>query len=353
MTDHRLHQATILTVLAGILALLVAVPLNIQASNNKLEDGGADKRAAAPAAKHHILDSGKAGLLCSTGRVHVLRVADQLAVAADESGHFTLYEAPDPKTGAPTSDSNELLRDCAPELAHYNLTTVETNAGSTTLGSETVSTKTKLQKVGSGPLGRALVTEHKLDSGLSVTQTLSLARRSSNRISNRISNGGFELRISHAIKADSSTGGLAVRQLLAPALQNRTAEGEETRFTVPGLKGRMNGERVPYEAVLARSRGEIPKAILAPRPAAATDSTSTWRSTGDLKPSHVTFAGWKDLTKTPGPYGIRLAWPLPPDAALAVEWRDLDLEGQDPTVLRQSYGPSPPTGTKSTGTTER
>lgn len=316
-------------VLAGILALGVAVPLNIQAArtqNTKPEGGLVDPQARV------IPTNGSAGLLCmgahagtpSASRgIHVIHSGD-LAVAADSEGHFTMYAHPKPGTGLPSADSFEMLRDCLPELSFANLASARTDAGRVILGADTAKGRTRIAAKPDG--SRSLVTDHQLPSGLTATQTLTIvedpARPSSLRLRHTITNEG------------DAAASVDFRQILDPALST----DRDVPFEVPGLAGRPDGPMVRNETTLLKSAGEIPQSFLVPRPAAASDSSARWRRGPGPSPTHITFAGWHELAQAPMLHTVRLAWPLPKTSAVAVLWKDLALKPGQSRTLTQSYG---------------
>ncbi len=92
-------------------------------SQERPDPPSGEARPAAPVVPDG-LRPGEAPLLCAPQDALVYSTRERVAVAADRAGHFTLYGGADPRSGKPTNDSYDLLRDCSPELSFANSATL-------------------------------------------------------------------------------------------------------------------------------------------------------------------------------------------------------------------------------------
>ncbi len=185
--------------------------------DDRVEDEAAPAAAPGPPAEE-APSPASAGpspgdLLCASGRKTVHAHTGEMGVVADEAGHFALYGEPDPETGAPTRESYDLLRGCAPDGSFANLAGVAVGAEGEALGEEAA-----MQVLAEGVLvvpttkteTGSLVTVYELPGGTTVTQELVLVPGV----------GGAEaLEINYLVEnASGEDRTVSLASLLAPAL---------------------------------------------------------------------------------------------------------------------------------------
>lgn len=267
-------------------------------------------------------------LLCSAQEDLLYLKGAAVAVAADRGGHFTFYGLPDPDTGRPTTDSYDLLRDCSPDLSFANLTSVDVEGSVVPLQGYDTSERTRRD-------GDSLVTAYHSVGGLRVTQRLSLSTGA----------GGRKDVLEISYEAHNVSGSdleFSLSSVLAPPLAGRIPKDHDEQakrevFGIRDLPGPA-GPNVRNEQALS-GKG-LPPYVLVPRRAAASDSTGRWTpgETGPA-PDRMVMAGWLGLSAEPFGYEPRLAYPLPPNAALAVQWRNVKLGAGETVSLSERYAP--------------
>ncbi|MDP9437534.1 MAG: hypothetical protein M3P49_02120, partial [Actinomycetota bacterium] len=128
-----------------------------------------ERRSAAPAVPEGPRP-GDAPLLCAPQDELVYSSRERVALAADRAGHFTLYGGADPRSGRPTDDSYDLLRDCSPELSFANSVTLRVDGGEPeTAGAENNALRTRKAE-----LDGTLATVYRFGGGIEMTQHLRL-----------------------------------------------------------------------------------------------------------------------------------------------------------------------------------
>ena len=255
-----------------------------------------------------------------------------VAAAADSDGHFTFYGLPDPKTGRPSRDSYDLLRDCVPDMTFANLAHVEVvgpvGRDTDVLGSEPARTTLKDAD------GR-LTTVYEPSQGLRVTQRISLIESSAGReetlnITYELENYTDEDRRDIREIANQPIR-VSLSSILAPPLA--AGPSDTAVFNVPS---RAAGREL-RKATSFSGSSDRPDVINAPRVGAASDASGQWRRPADSVPNRVVAAGWLDLAAAPLGFDIDTSATLASDAALSVQWIDQDLDPGQTLTFSHRY----------------
>lgn len=277
---------------------------------------------------------GDAPLLCGPQDALLYSSRQRVAVAADRAGHFTLYGGADPRSGRPTEESYDLLRDCSPELSFANSTTVRVDGGEPEpAGAENVVGRTR--EAGDG----ALETVYRFGGGIEMTQNLRLVDEKGSE--------GPTLEISYRLANRArQTRTVGLRSLLNPPIW--APAPDRPAYQAPAIAGRpvpeggrKNG-RIVTERTMLGEEAEAP--FYVPRRGAASDSSGRWEPGAEgPPPERITFAGSLRFLRAPFFYEARLGYVLPPNSAFAAYWTDLGVEpGQEVTVsYRYVADPSP------------
>lgn len=277
---------------------------------------------------------GDAPLLCGPQEALAYSSKGRVAVAADRSGHFTLYGGADPETGRPTEDSYDLLRDCSPELSFANSTMVRVDGGEPEpAGARNDAAATREAADGD------LSTVYRFAGGVEMAQAL--------RLVDEEGPGGAALEISYRLSNRSQeTRTVGLRGLLNPPIWVPAPERPAYRAPAIAEKplregGRKNG-RIVTERTMLGEEARAP--FYVPRRGAASDSSGRWEpGTTGPPPDGITFAGSLRFLRAPFFYEARLGYALPPNSAFAAYWTGIRLgPGQELTVShRYVAAPAP------------
>lgn len=286
------------------------------------EARGGGSRREPPSVASSASSAGPKSLLCAPLDELLYLDGESAAAAADRLGHFTFYANPDPRTGRPTRDSHQILGDCAPALTFSNYASLQVEG----FPAEPAGASNLLAPTGRTADG-SLVSTFRFDGGVVLRQELRME--------------GDALRISHRLTNTSEQERAAtLRSLLTPPM---AGEDQKTLFRAPAL------EDAPEEAgspEVRRERSLLGRwdqihPVEVPRRAAVSDSSARWDYEG-RSPDTITFAGFLQLARTPMLYeDIRLAWPLPKNASMAVYWQDLALPPGGGVEVAHTYEFSP------------
>ena len=277
---------------------------------------------------------GDAPLLCGPQNALVYSSKERVALAADRAGHFTLYGGADPRSGRPTDDSYDLLRDCSPELSFANSTTLRVDGGEPEpAGAENNVVRTR--EAGDG----ALETVYRFGGGIEMTQDL--------RLVDEKGPDGPALEISYRLaNRAEQTRTVGLRSLFNPPIWAPAPDRPAYRAPAVGERpvpegGRKNG-RIVTERSMLGEEARFP--FYVPRRGAASDPSGRWEPGAEgPPPERITFAGSLRFLRAPFFYEARLGYVLPPNSAFAAYWTDLSVEpGQEVTVShRYVADPSP------------
>jgi hypothetical protein len=318
-------------------------------------DGAADARpqgrpiprtgegdAAGPAASpEEPAGPGEAPLLCGPQEALIYSWRERVAVAADRVGHFTLYGGADPRSGRPTGDSYDLLRDCSPELSFANSTTLRVDGGEPEFtGAESNVVGTREAESG------AITTVYHFGGGIEMTQNLRLVKEEGP--------GGPELEIYYRLanRADEPRT-VGLRSLLNPPIWAPAPDRPVYRAPVIAERplqegGRKNGRIVTERTMIGRN-AQAP--FYVPRRGAASDSSARWEPGNEgPPPERITFAGSLGFLGAPFLYEARLGHVLPPNSAFAAYWTGLRLEPGQELTLSHRYVTHPAPGASPGGT---
>ncbi len=289
---------------------------------------------AAPVVPEGSPRPGDAPLLCAPQDELLYSSRERVAVAADRAGHFTLYGGADPRSGRPTDDSYDLLRDCSTELSFANSTTLRVDGGEPeTAGAENNVLTTR-------EADDALRTVYRFGGGIEMTQNL--------RLVDQEGFGGPALEISYRLAnraQEPRTVGL--RSLLNPPIW-APAPGRPA-YQAPVLAerpvpegGRKNG-RIVTERTMLGEEAQAPFSV--PRRGAASDSSGRWEPGAEgPPPNRITFAGALRFLRAPFFYEARLGHLLPPNSAFAAYWTGLRLKPGQQLTLSHRYVADAKTG---------
>lgn len=281
--------------------------------------------------------------------VYLANADATLAVAADREGRFAFYGLPDP-SGKPTTDSYDLLRGCNGEnfspLNSASLRVADPDAMTSYYGGsyaegegevlvangeDAIVEETRLEN-------GALVTAYRFGGGITLTQTLKLARTDGSDAANALQ---IAYRLENASPEARKVG---LRSLLVPT----AAAGRLPHFYATALEGRApaggGGPEVEKERVLFAVTRQVGP-VYAPREGAASDAGGVWRpDQGARTPDRVTFAEPRQFERWRFVYDIRPDWPLGDEPALAAYWLDEDLPAGSSRSFAHSYAAEPQGG---------
>jgi len=250
-----------------------------------------------------------------------------LGLAAEPAGRFALYGAPGPD-GRPTADYYDVLRGCAPQLDFLNRLTAQVRGRglpprtTADLGAGTLERGTVRVRP------RVLRTAHRAPGGIVVEQELALVGGDGS--------GAGALRMSYTVRNEARLSRrVSLRQLLSPP----PAPEGRAPYLAPALAGvppeENGGAEVRYEKNLM---GPYVVPVEVPRPGAAGDSTAVWRPSAEgIRPSRVTFAHPLPLGQAAFLYPIRLGYPLPEEAGMAVHWEGIPVGAGASVTVSHRY----------------
>ncbi len=318
----------------GLPALGAATAQEFAYDDGVDEEAPAGAPAGAPAAEaERPVAAGPTpgDLLCASGEKTVQAWTGEMAVVADEAGHFALYGAPDPESGAPTRESYDLLRGCAPDGTFANVAGVAVGAPGAAVqvlaegGAAAGTTKTETG---------ALLTVYELPEGLTVSQELAL-------VPGEMGAGALKIayRVENASGEDQT---VSLASVLAPALFVGPPGALNGSPFVSGALAEAGADpAVRTERDLLMRAGEVGP-LEAPRPGAASDSSGFWTpgTTGDA-PDVVSLAGWKGLRGDLLGHEARPDKTLPAGAALAARWEEHPVADGETLTFSQHYGLPP------------
>lgn len=289
----------------------------------KTDEGG----SAAPVAPEGPRP-GDAPLLCGSQDALLYSSRERVALAVDRAGHFTLYGGADPRSGRPTEDSYDLLRDCSPELSFANSTALRVDGGEPELaGTQTNAIGTRKAQDG------ALATVYRFGGGIEMTQSL--------RLVDEKGPGGPALAISYRLaNRTEETRIVGLRSLLNPPIWAAAPDRPAYRAPViadrPVREGGRKDGRIVTERTMLGEEARAP--FYVPRRGAASDSTGRWEpGAGGPPPDRITFAGSLRFLRAPFFYEARLGHVLPPNSAFAAYWTDLRLDPGHEITLSHRY----------------
>jgi hypothetical protein len=212
------------------------------------------------------LRPGEAPLLCAPQDALVYSTRERVAVAADRAGHFTLYGGADPRSGRPTNDSYNLLRDCSPELSFANSAMLRVDGREPEpAGAENNVLRTREADDG------ALATVYRFGGGIEMTQSLGLVDEEGPR--------GPALEISYRLaNRAEETKTVGLRSLLNPPIWASAPDRPAYRAPVLAERpvqegGRKNG-RIVTERTMLGEEARAP--FYVPRRGVASDSSGRW-----------------------------------------------------------------------------
>lgn len=271
-------------------------------------------------------------LLCAPQDALFYSSREGAAVAADRAGHFTLYGGADPRSGRPTEDSYDLLRDCSPELSFANSTALRVDGGEPELaGAENNVVGTREAQDG------ALETVYRFGGGIEMTQSLRLADEKGPK--------GPALEISYRLaNRAEETKTVGLRSLLNPPIWAAAPDRPAYRAPVIADRpiregGRKNG-RIVTERTMLGEEARAP--VYVPRRGAASDSSGRWEPGAEgPPPARITFAGSLRFLRAPFFYEARLGYALPPNSAFVAYWTGLRIEPGQELTLSHRYVADP------------
>lgn len=274
-----------------------------------------------------------------------------LGVAADPAGRFALYTRPNPRSGRPTGGSYPLLDGCgsgAPWYTNYSTVRIsgpgidpdEGDEGvegavaggrSSELGLSTLERPvTKTREDGGG-----LAALHKTGEDVSIGQSLSLH--------DSAGQPGAGLRITYRVVNHSSQPRtVALRSTLNPGLaSSMSSESSPEDSSLPKERYLVQGPpgselaRIRYEQEISAKGVEEISPVSPVGPAAL----YSWRpgSVGP-PPDSIVFAAPSTLYAANFSHDSRNGYPLPPAAAFAVFWKDLQLAPGEAVTVSHRYG---------------
>ena len=286
-----------------------------------------------------------AKLLCdpSPGGPITFTWGTRLGVAAEPAGRFALYTHPDPQNGRPTGRSEALLDGCgsgAPWYTNYAAVKIDSLGSS---GARTVPLGlSTLARSDAGPDGQGTTPLHRAGDGIFVSQTLTLlgpSDRADGTSGGSPGQPGLQIEYQITNRSDKSRN-VGVRSTLNPGLESSAEAGasgnaKATSTQAPFLFKASGSplERISYEREIDAeevsaifSGGASPNGSWEPGPVGP-------------PPDAVTFAAPSTLYAADFHHDPRSGYPLPPGAAFAVFWKDLELAPGQTVTVSHHYGP--------------
>ncbi len=252
------------------------------------------------------------------GPLHATDPASRVGLAVDATGHLALYGGADPRTGKPTEDGYEILRDCSPGLAFANYASVLVGGREPEpAGASTLEEPTRRDADGS------LLTRFSFPGGVAVDQRVRLE--------------GKDLQVSYRLENRSGEDRtVSLRSLLTPPAQ--TGASREGRFVVPALendpRANVRGLRVRSERTFV---GNQVGPFEVPRLGVPSDSGGRWGPAGVERPDRVTFAGTLRLQTAPFLYETKAGRRLPAASSFAAYWLGEELRAGESFEVTQRY----------------
>ena len=252
------------------------------------------------------------------GPLHATDPASRVGLAMDATGHLALYGGAYPRTGKPTEDGYEILRDCSLGLAFANYASVLVGGHEPEpAGASTLEEPTPRDADGS------LLTPFSFPGGVAMEQRVRLEGKDL-EVSYRLENGSGEDRT------------VSLRSLLTPPAQ--TGASREGRFVVPALendpRANVQGLRVRSERTLV---GKQVGPFEVPRRGVPSDSGGRWGPARGERPDRLTFAGTLRLQTTPFLYETKADRPLPASSSFAAYWLGEELRAGESFEVTQRY----------------
>ena len=252
------------------------------------------------------------------GRLHATDPASRVGLSVDATGHLALYGGADPRTGKPTEDGYEILRDCSPGLAFANYASVLVGGHEPEpAGASTLEEPTRRAPDGS------LLTRFSFPGGVAMDQRVRLE--------------GKDLEVSYRLEKHSGEDRtVSLRSLLTPPAQTSTPR--EGRFVVPALG---NDPRANVQGLQVRSErslvGNQVGPFEVPRRGVPSDSGGRWGPAGGERPDRLTFAGTLRLQTAPFLYERKAGRRLPDASSFAAYWLREELRAGESFEVTQRY----------------
>jgi hypothetical protein len=252
------------------------------------------------------------------GPLHATDPASRVGLAVDTTGHLALYGGADPRTGKPTGDGYEILRECSPGLAFANYASVLVgDREPEPAGASTLEEPTRRDADGS------LLTRFTFPGGVAMDQRVRLE--------------GKDLVVSYRLENRSGEDRtVSLRSLLTPPAQ--TGASREGRFVVPALE---NDPRANVLGLQVRSETTLLGAKVGPfevpRGGVPSDSGGRWGPNGGASPDRLTFAATLRLQAAPFLYEARTGEPLPDASSFAAYWLEEELGPGESFATSERY----------------